>query len=124
MDKDIQAQNSDDNLSIVASTPGLPEKVSAEIAHLVKELIDQEKVEDPNQIAFLYPSLKSSAVETMRNALEELGLRVYAPRAGRFLEVDESYDVFGMIALIFRVTRNSRRVGRGLWSIWGLAHPG
>ena len=29
-----------------------------------------------------------------------MGLKVYAPRAGRFLEVDESYDVFGIFALI------------------------
>lgn len=100
MDKDIQAHNKDDELSIVASTPGSPEDVSSEIAQLVRSLIDQKKVEDPSQIAFLYPSLKSSAVEYMRNALEAQGLRVYAPRAGRFLEVDESYDVFGLIALI------------------------
>ena len=50
----------------------------SEIAQLVKDLIDQGKVEDPNQIAFLYPSLKATHVETMRNALERLGLRVYA----------------------------------------------
>jgi len=55
-------------------------------------------VEDPNQIAFLYPSLKSNAVEDMRHALEAVNLQVYAPRAGRFLEVDESYDVFGLIS--------------------------
>ena len=100
IDKDIHAQSSDANLSIVASTPGVPENVSKEIAQLVKSLIDQGKVEDPNQIAFLYPSLKSNAVDTMRKALEELGLKVYAPRAGRFLEVEESYDVFGLFALI------------------------
>jgi DNA helicase-2/ATP-dependent DNA helicase PcrA len=100
MDKDIQAYSSDGNLSIVASTPGSPVTVSSEIAKLVKDLIDQGKVEDPNQIAFLYPSLKSTAVDAMRKALEELDLKVYAPRAGRFLEVDESYDVFGLFALI------------------------
>jgi DNA helicase-2/ATP-dependent DNA helicase PcrA len=66
----------------------------------VRELVDQGKVEDPNQIAFLYPSLKTVAVDRMTRALEAEGLRVYAPRAGKFLEVDESYDVFGLIALI------------------------
>jgi len=101
MDKDIRAHNPDENLSIVASTPGTPENVCAEIAQLVKNLLDQGKVEDPNQIAFLYPSLKSNAVESMRRALEDLGLKVYAPRAGRFLEVPESYDVFGLIVFIF-----------------------
>jgi DNA helicase-2/ATP-dependent DNA helicase PcrA len=101
MDKDIHANKPDDGISIVASTPSSPANVCSEIAQLVKDLIDQGKVEDPNQIAFLYPSLKATHVETMRNALERLGLRVYAPRAGRFLEVDESYDVFGVFALIF-----------------------
>ena len=100
MDKDIHSENGDENLSIVASTPAPPDTVSAEVAHLVKNLLDQRKVEDPNQIAFLYPSLKSTAVESMRLALEKEGLKVYAPRAGRFLEVDESCDVFGLIALI------------------------
>lgn len=100
MDKAIRAKNNDENFSIVASTPGAPNNVSAQIAQLVKDLIDKKKVEDPNQIAFLYPSLKSIAVENMRQALENVGLRVYAPRAGRFLEVDESYDVFGLITLI------------------------
>ena len=100
MDKQIQAHNGDENLSVVASTPGAPEIVCAEIANLVNKLIKQGKVEDPNQIAFLYPSLKSIAVENMQNALEAVGLRVYAPRAHNFLEVPESYDVFGMLALI------------------------
>jgi len=100
MDKDIKAHNPDDNFSIVASTPAVPDIACAEIAKLVKDLLDQGKVEDPNQIAFLYPSLKSRAVERMRNALENEGLRVYAPRARRFLEVDEAYDVFGLFALI------------------------
>jgi DNA helicase II / ATP-dependent DNA helicase PcrA len=100
MDKDLQAHRSDKRLSVVASTPGKPENVCAEIAHLVRDLVDQGKVEDPNQVAFLYPSLKTVAVERMQRALEEVGLRVYAPRAGKFLEVDESYDVFGLISLI------------------------
>jgi len=99
-DKHIKAKSADRALSVVASTPGAPETVCREIANLVKRLIDEGKVEDPNQVAFLYPSLKSVAVDRMREALEGVGLRVYAPRAGRFLEVEESYDVFGLIAYI------------------------
>lgn len=100
MDKDIKAHRNDNRLSMVASTPQEPEQVCAEIATLVKRLLDEGKVEDPNQIAFLYPSLKSIQVERMREALESVGLKVYAPRAGRFIEVEESYDVFGLIALV------------------------
>ncbi len=100
IDKDLKAHRSDNGLSVAASKPDKPGMVSREIARLVKDLIDQGKVEDPNQIAFLYPSLKTVAVGRMQRALEAEGLRVYAPRAGKFLEVDESYDVFGLIALI------------------------
>ena len=55
----------------------------------------------PNQIAFLYPSLGSGAVAAMREALEERGLKVYAPRAGSFMEQEESLLVFGIYLLIF-----------------------
>ncbi len=100
MDKAIAAHNKDENLSVVASTPDSPENVGDEIAALVRQLVDEKKVDDPNKIAFLFPSLKSNAVERMRAALEKVGLHVYAPRAGRFLEVDECYDVFGIFLLI------------------------
>lgn len=61
----------------------------------------KKKVADPNQIAFLFPSLKSSQVTRMKEALEAQGLQVYAPRAGRFLEVEESIAIFGIVLKIF-----------------------
>ena len=112
MDKNIQPFSEDASRSVVASSPQSPEIVCDEIAGLVKKLIDQGKVEDPNQIAFLYPSLKSKQVGRMREALENVGLKVYAPRAGRFLEVDESYDIFGLLTLIFAPPEMSSGFGR------------
>ncbi|MFZ5919215.1 MAG: hypothetical protein ACOYZ7_19970 [Chloroflexota bacterium] len=38
--------------------PGHPDDVTREIAQLARRLLDEGKVEDPNQIAFLFPSLK------------------------------------------------------------------
>ena len=101
IDKDIQAHSRDPGVAVVVSDPAKPDDVAAEIAALVRELIDQKRVEDPNQIAFLFPSLKSAAVSRVKQALEAVGLRVYAPRAGRFIEVDESTDIFGLFAHIF-----------------------
>jgi DNA helicase-2/ATP-dependent DNA helicase PcrA len=106
IDKQIHAHRLDDLPSVVASSPDKPDQVCAEVAGLVKQLLDEGKVENANQIAFLFPSLKYegemvSAVRRMKAALEAIGLRVYAPRAGRFLEVDESYDVFGLLIQIF-----------------------
>jgi DNA helicase II / ATP-dependent DNA helicase PcrA len=99
--KNIQANSKDSGLSVVASTPGSPDDVAREIAALIRQLIDSGKVKDPNQIAFLFPSLKAKPVQAMTTALEEQGLRVYAPRAGRFLEVPEAMDVFGIYLKIF-----------------------
>lgn len=101
IDKRILAHRTDPQLSVVASTPAKPEQACEQIADLVQRLLHEKKVQDPNQVAFLFPSLKSVQVNRMRTALEQRGLKVYAPRAGRFLEVEESYDVFGLLLLIF-----------------------
>jgi DNA helicase-2/ATP-dependent DNA helicase PcrA len=104
-DKDIQPFKKDNHLSVVASTPTSPDIVCREIAQLVKALLDEGKVENANQIAFLFPSLKYegdmvASVRRMKETLEAIGLKVYAPRAGRFLEVDESFDVLGLLIQI------------------------
>lgn len=95
--KNIQAHRSDEQVAVVASTAGKPEMVCAEIANLAKALLDEGKVENPNQIAVLFPSLKAAAVKYYQQAFEAVGLEVYAPRAGSFLEVSESLDVFGLL---------------------------
>ena len=99
--KAIRAHRADAGPAVVATTPAPPEEACEEIAAFVRRLIDEGKVENPNQIAFLYPSLKSKQVERMKKALEAHDLQVYAPRAGRFLQVSEAVDVFGIYLLIF-----------------------
>lgn len=99
--KNIRAFRADDGPSVVASAPGHPDVVCPEIARFVKKLLDTKKVEDENQIAFLFPSLKTDQVERFRTALEKLGLKIYAPRAGSFLKVDEAVAVFGVFAHVF-----------------------
>ena len=107
-DKNIAAHSADDGPSVVASTKADSFDACTEIAGLVRKLIDDGKVQDPNQIAFLYPSLKSALVERMKAALENEGLLVYAPRASRFLEVEEAVDVFGLILDYFRQAAKGR----------------
>lgn len=96
VDKGIKAHNEDERPSVIASSKLSSEQVAEQIANFVKRLIDEKKVADPNQIAFLYPSLGSEHARRMKVALEEVGLKVYAPRAGRFLECDEPTQVFGL----------------------------
>jgi DNA helicase-2/ATP-dependent DNA helicase PcrA len=104
-DKEIRPHRTDRHPAVVASTPSEPIHACRQVAMLVKSLLDEGKVENPNQIAFLFPSLKYEgqmvpSVRNMKEALEAIGLRVYAPRAGRFLDVEESLDIFGLILQI------------------------
>jgi DNA helicase-2/ATP-dependent DNA helicase PcrA len=100
-DKQIRPAGNDHGPSVVVSRPAQPVHVADEIARLVRGLLDQRVVENANQIAFLFPSLGSVQVKRMRTALERLGLKIYAPRAGTFLDVDEAISFFGIVLQIF-----------------------
>src|SRR5208283_1822565 len=84
--KNVTAERKDDAACVIASNPAAPSAVCSEIATLVMRILKSGRVEDPNQIAFLFPSLKSAQVQRMKDALIASGLKVYAPRAGTFLE--------------------------------------
>ena len=99
--KKIVAHSKDDTPAVVASAPAHPNDVCAEVAGLVRRLLDEGKISDPNQVAFLYPSLKSEQVQRMIAALKEKELEVYAPRAGQFLDVPEALDMFGVLLVLF-----------------------
>lgn len=99
--KKIRPHRKERGAAVVSSAAAPPEAVAAEIAALVKKLIRTKRVADPNQIAFLYPSLKSEQVHRMMDALEAKGLRVYAPRAGSFLATPEATAMLGLFALVF-----------------------
>lgn len=108
IEKDIEATSKDDGISVIASTPGKRDTVCSEIAGLVRKLLDVGAVSDPNQIAFVFPSLKSVTVKSMKWALAEQGVKVYAPRAGRFLEVPEAEDILGVfVCILGRPTRGA-----------------
>ena len=99
--KKIAAHSQDNTPAVVASAPAHPDDVCGEVAGLVRRLLDQGKLSDPNQVAFLYPSLKSEQVRRMIAALEKNGLEVYAPRAGQFLDVPEVLDMLGVLLVLF-----------------------
>lgn len=100
MGKRLEAHRTEDGPAVVVTDRVEPQAVCQQVARLVRQLVDTGKVADPNQIAFLYPSLKSRYVQRMIEALENVGLQVYAPRAGRFLEQDEPRSVLGMFQLL------------------------
>ena len=101
MDKKIKAHSIDTQTSVLTTEMKKPDDVFADIAKFVKKLKEEEKVQDYNQIAFLFPAMKNnSKVLGLKRALEEEGIEVYAPRAGRFLEIDEAKAVFGLFLKI------------------------
>lgn len=95
--KGIQAHSGDHLPSVVVSSAAGPEDVSTEIATLIRSLIDSGKVQDANQIACLFPSVKTSAAKRLTQALADVDLKVYSPRAGRFLETEEATLMLGMM---------------------------
>jgi len=104
--KNIQAHRADPLPSVVVTEKADSEVVYAELAAFIKKLKDTKKINDYNEVAVLFPSVRpyngtpNAAVTGMRDALEEHGIRVYAPRAGRFLESEEATVVMGLLRMI------------------------
>jgi len=71
-----------------------------EVAALVLDLKNQGKVNDLNEIAFLYPSVKDPEVANMIKALDRVGLPVYSPRSGVFLESNEAMLIIGLFIYV------------------------
>jgi DNA helicase-2/ATP-dependent DNA helicase PcrA len=104
--KNIQAHRQDALPSVVVTEKADSEVVYAELAAFIKQLKQEGKINDYNEVAVLFPSVRpyngtpNAAVTGMRDALEAHGIRVYAPRAGRFLETEEATVVMGLLRLI------------------------
>lgn len=115
-DKVIRPHSSESLDSVFATRATNPDDVADEIAEHVVRLLSSKKVENPNQIAFLFPSLQyrgevNSQVQRMKNALESKGLSVYAPRAGKFLDSDETIDMMSVIGQIFDLPNTEKELG-------------
>ena len=101
-DKKITPNSVDDGKSVLVTELAKAENVYEEVATFVESLMQERKITDYNQVAFLFPAMASSSrVTGYQTALTARGIPVYAPRAGSFLEVDESLQIFGLIMLLF-----------------------
>lgn len=67
----------------------------------IRKLQDTGKITDLNQIAFLFKSVKGTAVVKLANYLEENGINVYSPRSDMFFERDEVKMLLGSLLLCF-----------------------
>jgi DNA helicase-2/ATP-dependent DNA helicase PcrA len=99
-DKKIRAGRLEDGAAVYRTDSVDSADIADEVADKVRQIIDSGVVTNPNQVAFLYPSLGSKPVQEMIAALAERGLEVYAPRAGSFLEQEEPILIYGLLARI------------------------
>jgi len=119
VDKRIAPFKKDKKQSVYRTDKKGPDEIYLEIAKFVHKLKESGKITDYNQVAFLFPSLQymgtpNVRVVGFRAALESLGINVYAPRAGRFLEVDEAEITYGILFHIYGRPSLAGRASRGL----------
>lgn len=102
VDKNIVANSTDDGISVVTTVGAKPIDVYREIVIKAKEMIDKKIVSDPSDIAVLFTYLKGNTnAQRLKAAFEEVGINVYAPRAGRFFDNTEPVDMLGLIFYLF-----------------------
>lgn len=101
-DKNIQPFNQEEFPAIITTEKDQKADVFEAVADFVYNLKAKGKIEDYNQIAFLFPSLsymgeKNAAVADFESALNSKGIQIFAPRAGRFLDISEAIEIFGLL---------------------------
>ncbi len=118
-DKNIQPHNKEDFPAIITTEKESKATVFQKMAQFVFNLKQTGKIEDYNQVAVLFPSLnyqgqKTPAVNDFENAFNDIGIPVFAPRAGRFLDVEESMHVFGLLFYIVGRPSHQGNASQGL----------
>lgn len=72
-----------------------------DIYQFLRSLETSGKLEDFNQIAFLFNSVKHERVARLANYLESKGINVYSPRSAMFFERNEVKLILGFLMLLF-----------------------
>ncbi len=115
--KNVEANSADSQPSVILES-GDKNAVAKNIALLVKRLKETGKIADYNQCAFLFPTIRGKAsgemapkVKAFAEALDEVGIKYYAPRAKNFLYTEEALVVFGFLARIFKYEANANSLG-------------
>jgi len=108
-EKNITAHRKDKLPSVVVTEKRSGPEVYGEIATFIHDLKEAGKINDYSEVAVLFPSVKpfmgnpNASVRDFKEALEKLKIPVYAPRAGRFLEVEEARMLLGLISHVIGV---------------------
>jgi len=87
--------------AVFKTDEGHPDDIVPQMAKFIRHLKQQGVINDYNQVAVLFSYLKGNGqVQRLSHALEQEGILTYAPRAGCFLDLEESLAVFGLFAKI------------------------
>lgn len=81
--------------------PGENKKWHAEVLHFLHALKQSQKLEDWNQVAFLFRSVKNDRVVALAKFLESKGIPVYSPRSNIFFEREEIRLTIGALIFLF-----------------------
>lgn len=115
--KNIKANSEDLQASVVLES-GDKNAVAKNIAQLVKRLKESGRISDYSQCAFLFPTIRGNAsgemapkVKAFADALGDVGIKYYAPRAKNFLYTEEALATFGLLARIFKYEANANSLG-------------
>ncbi len=101
-DKRLEPHRKTKDPAIVVTEQGNVETVVKGVVDFVVKLKKTGKIKDYKQVAFLFPYLKGNPrVKDLKEEFQKRDIRVYAPRAGRFLDVEESLAVFGLFLSVF-----------------------
>lgn len=114
IDKDIKPNSTDNGISVVTTVGDSPVNVYREIVSKVKEMLDKKIISDPSDVAVLFTYLKGNKnAIRLKEAFEEEGIQVYAPRAGKFFDNPEPIDMFGLIFYLFGTPDVNEEFNRG-----------
>ena len=72
-----------------------------EVLAFLNRLRDSGAVEDWNQVAFLFSSVRNKNVIALAKALEEGGIPVYSPRSNQFFDREEIRLMIGALIFLF-----------------------
>lgn len=91
-----------DNASVIkVSAGGSRENYFNEVYEFIKNLEDNGKITDYNQIAFLFQSVKNQNVQALAEFLESKDIKVFSPRSALFFEREEIRLLLGALIFIF-----------------------
>jgi len=103
-DKEIKPRDDtfpDTSTVIRVTTDGTQEDYHQEVLTFLHRLRDSGRLDDFNQVAFLFRSVKSPKATALARFLETNGIPVFSPRSALFFERDEVKLILGAIVFIF-----------------------